>query len=586
MQLAGGDTKFDPSSSSDAVVLAPSPAGDDSKDKETDEDKDNDAENSKDKDKGTNEGNKDAAEEKTNTEKEKEKGKEGKSKDDAEDDDDDGLGNLEDVFSYHKKLFPMDVRHDAFTIACAIVGLIIAASGGIGGGGILVPIYMLVLGFKPKHAIALSNFTILGGSIANTTMNCRKRHPKVDKQIIDWDLILIMEPLTIFGAVLGSLMGKVLPNIILTVSLVIVLAFMGQRTLTKGLKMWRQESESLIIRTSEIELESSPFESSARTIQRAPDPEQEQDKSSQSASGAGPAESTTASSALGPAADAPCDPLPAAAPENSSDRDNTSTKKELAYCELESDAEGSSGPRSFGAGEIVKPVDVKIKVATLACCFVGICLLTVLKGGGHFKSPLGVTCGSSGYWLITFSTLPWVLMFALGFRWLLVREYESKVRSGHTFIQGEVRWTKSNTLKYPAICAISGLLAGLFGVGGGIVKGPLMLEMGIIPQVASASAAAMILFTAAAATTSFLVFGLLHLAYGTLFFVLGFFSTLVGQLGVGYLVERHGRQSPIVLSIGTVICLSAALVLVQDVVAVIKGEGAALLEPHGICSLK
>merc|ERR1712129_590111 len=111
-----------------------------------------------------------------------------------------------------------------------------------------------------------------------------------------------------------------------------------------------------------------------------------------------------------------------------------------------------------------------------------------------------------------------VLAFALYFRSMLVKEFEEKVRTGYTFIKGEVEWNSHNTIKYPLLCAISGLLAGLFGVGGGMVKGPLMLEMGIQPSVASASAAAMILFTSATASTSFVVFGLLHTGYGAIFF--------------------------------------------------------------------
>merc|ERR1719482_1949062 len=89
----------------------------------------------------------------------------------------------------------------------------IAAGGGIGGGGIIVPLYMLLLGFRPRHAIPLSNVTICGGSIANAIFNVRKRHPRADRPVIDWDIILIMEPSTIVGAVLGSFLSKVLDQV-------------------------------------------------------------------------------------------------------------------------------------------------------------------------------------------------------------------------------------------------------------------------------------------------------------------------------------------------------------------------------------
>eukprot|EP00435_Cladocopium_sp_Y103_P032780 s324_g8.t1 len=187
-------------------------------------------------------------------------------------------------FDYHKEPFPLDWRHDGLTILLASLGLVVAASGGIGGGGILVPLFMLALEFKPKHAIALSNFTILGGAIANTLANIRRKHPHREGPIIDWDLILAMEPLTIFGAVFGSLLSKILPNFVLTTMLVIILAMIGQRTLTKGWSMFREESRTL--HRAGMELEMSPRATLA-------EPEDIQDymafQSDSESAGAGPA---------------------------------------------------------------------------------------------------------------------------------------------------------------------------------------------------------------------------------------------------------------------------------------------------------
>jgi uncharacterized membrane protein YfcA len=82
-----------------------------------------------------------------------------------------------------------------------VLGLLVAASGGIGGGGILVPLLILIYGFAPKYAVPLSNFTIVGSSITNMVLNIPKRHPDADRPLVDWDLILVMEPLTMAGAV-------------------------------------------------------------------------------------------------------------------------------------------------------------------------------------------------------------------------------------------------------------------------------------------------------------------------------------------------------------------------------------------------
>jgi hypothetical protein len=128
----------------------------------------------------------------------------------------------------HAPLFPMH-SSDVWTLACASLGLLLAAGGGIGGGGILVPLYVLVGRFAPKEAVPLSNITILGGAIANVLFNYWKRHPSADRPLallphprltwrgagrprIDLDIVNVMEPMTIAGAVLGSLVNKLLPG--------------------------------------------------------------------------------------------------------------------------------------------------------------------------------------------------------------------------------------------------------------------------------------------------------------------------------------------------------------------------------------
>jgi hypothetical protein len=49
-------------------------------------------------------------------------------------------------------------------------------------------------------------------------------------------------------------------------------------------------------------------------------------------------------------------------------------------------------------------------------------------------------------------------------------------------VEGDVHWDARATLLYPFLCTGAGILAGLFGVGGGMIKGPLVLEMGLTPM--------------------------------------------------------------------------------------------------------
>merc|ERR1719289_422315 len=122
--------------------------------------------------------------------------------------------------------------------------IMIAAGGGIGGGGILVPLNIFVLGFEPHIAIPLSNATILGSSFGQILLNYRKRHPLANRPLINWDIMLMMEPLTIAGAVVGSVANVLCPLWLLCVNkLLMLVLFLGCTTfkmLGKGVKMYKQ----------------------------------------------------------------------------------------------------------------------------------------------------------------------------------------------------------------------------------------------------------------------------------------------------------------------------------------------------------
>jgi hypothetical protein len=150
-------------------------------------------------------------------------------------------GNDDDEEDEHKRLLPLGA-YDIAGAVCAAAAAFLAAGGGVGGGGILVPIYVVLVGFSAKAAIPLSNVTIFGASIMNTILNVQKRHPLADKPMIDWDLMLMMQPSTIVGAILGAFINVLLPAVILIIMLVIVLAYTTFRTVRKGLALYQKES--------------------------------------------------------------------------------------------------------------------------------------------------------------------------------------------------------------------------------------------------------------------------------------------------------------------------------------------------------
>lgn len=96
-------------------------------------------------------------------------------------------------------LLPITVSEALMFVVAAVV-LFIAAGAGVGGGPVLVPAYLLLGQLSNVAAVALSNVTILSGSVANTCFNVFKRHPFKPRPLIDYDLILLLQPPTSLGA--------------------------------------------------------------------------------------------------------------------------------------------------------------------------------------------------------------------------------------------------------------------------------------------------------------------------------------------------------------------------------------------------
>jgi uncharacterized membrane protein YfcA len=137
------------------------------------------------------------------------------------------------------QLFPLRTI-DYVGFAAVIGSLIISAGGGVGGGGLLVPIFTLLFRFPVKHAVGLSNVSVFGGAVANTILNVYKRHPLVDRPLIDWDLLSMMEPLTMAGALLGADLNLILPDVLVVIMLVVLLSVMTARILQKVRCVGRQ----------------------------------------------------------------------------------------------------------------------------------------------------------------------------------------------------------------------------------------------------------------------------------------------------------------------------------------------------------
>lgn len=379
------------------------------------------------------------------------------------------------VFSNtHPSLLPLTTR-DILGFIFATCGLLLAAGGGIGGGGLLVPIYCLIFQFSPKHAIPLSNVTVLGGAVANTVLNWSKRHPVHNRPLMDWDLILIMEPLTIAGALGGAILNKLIPELILTILLVILLSVTAWKTLDKANKLYQAESRvldgagagesELTVLASAMDEDDDEEDVGSGGYRDNPSPMEQQQENIQVVSNNKEEELTTKDSEQ-----ETTDSFEDAETQGDDSREQIHELQKQWHAIVE-------------AEKTVPMENVRI----LVVLFIVVLAMNLLKGGGSVPSPIpGLTCGSTLFWLAQGALLLWIVTVSAYARRVLLRKHRTKLAaaavtpganyppivSKNNHSDGnDIVWDEQTTIQYPVLCAMAGFFAGMFGIGTYYTKG-------------------------------------------------------------------------------------------------------------------
>ncbi|CAI5996073.1 unnamed protein product [Closterium sp. NIES-64] len=125
----------------------------------------------------------------------------------------------------------------------SLVGAALANAGGVGGGGLFVPMFNLLLGYDAKTSTALSKSMIMGGALASVCFNVQLKHPTFHQPLIDYGLARLMQPTLLLGISVGVTCNVIFPPWLITVMLFLLLLLMTYKTLDKGVAMWMKESQ-------------------------------------------------------------------------------------------------------------------------------------------------------------------------------------------------------------------------------------------------------------------------------------------------------------------------------------------------------
>ena len=366
-------------------------------------------------------------------------------------------------------------------VLATVIGFLGSACGtvgGVGGGGIFVPMLTLLLGFDTKSAAAISKCMIMGASASSVWYNLRVPHPCREAPILDYDLALLFQPMLMLGITVGVSLSVVFPYWLITVLIIILFMGTSSRSFFKAIEMWKEET---ILKKSTKEV---PVNSRGELV-----------------------------------IDTVYEPLV--------------PKEEKTALEI------------FKFNLNLK------RILVLFVVWFVFLLLQVFKNDLVACTPL--------YWVLNLLQFP----VALGvFGYECVKLYkESKKRrlegNQESVCEADIQWTATNLI-FCALCGIlGGTVGGLLGSGGGFILGPLLLEIGVIPQVASATATFVMMFSSSLSVVEFYLLKRFPIPYALYLMSVSILAGFWGQCFIRKLITILKRASIIVFILSGVIFASA-----------------------------
>jgi len=390
------------------------------------------------------------------------------------------------------------------TLYCSLaitLGGALCACAGIGGGGIIVTALMVCGALTPYDAVPLSKAVVFFGAMCQLALNFGKKQTDAngnEKDLIDWGIVRIIVPMALTGTLLGVLLNAGAPGWGIVIMLVMVLGSMTMMTLTKGLEQREQE-------ISGEEAPSGP----------ASPPDQ----------GAGE-DKNLLSTFFGP------------------------TEEQMAEMEQQK--------AELLAHQTMKRITSYIMLGTLLLlCVVcgvlrhhmGFCLDGLATG---VKADADAACqhpvlqvffrNHMEQWLTNKGTALGYMTTMLAFPitiCMLIGCYFAK----DLVDQG---WPLSKIIMYQTMALVTGLLAGLVGIGGGLIFSPFLLVCGVEPAVAVATSATCVIFTSSSTTMQYMLIDRVHMALAVWYGLINIMSSYIGTKLVHHLQVIFAKQRSII----------------------------------------
>jgi len=402
-----------------------------------------------------------------------------------------------------REIFKDDLNLDIFLIFLVFIISIITTIGGVGGGGLLIPTFMLIGNFKLEEAIPLSVVTILGDTIIRLINLYNKKHPLNEKRfLINLTPLLLIVPFDGNTSFFGVLLSEFTPKLLTIILIILTLGFTFYKSIMKAVSSFIKENKILERRNNDIEI----FTFDDNDIEMV-----------------------------------------------------VIDDNDMKMVVIDGIAEYFPKNEIFEAGRIEGEGDKECnKYTETLILFVTILIIAIFS-----LTRILLNKCSTWYWLQIL--LQFIVVSTIGYFIIkyVSNDYETKKNNNYIFLKGDIVWSKSNIIKFVLIGSITGILSTYMGIGGGMLTTPVMIDVGMIPEVVVATSSVSTFFSSTISVINYIVSGKLLWKFGLVFATSSALGSILGLWLSNYILQKFKRQSIIIFVVSLILFTSIILLIVN-----------------------
>lgn len=386
---------------------------------------------------------------------------------------------------------------------------IITTIGGVGGGGLLIPIFMLIGGFELIESIPLTILTILGDTLIRIYFLYNKKHPLNNKRdLIYFPPLLLISLFDANTSFLGVILSNFTPNLFTIISLISILVFTFYKSIKKAINTYLNELKYLEDPNAGLQLviidgigEYFKIEDLENNDNFIIGGEEEEKKNN---------------------------------------------LEIIVY-------DGIEAPIEFGDNQ-------KEKYFNTFLMFFNLGIISIFS----FTRKYFEICNYF-YWLHV--TGQFLITTGLGYITInyILDDHKKKKNNNFIFINGDINWNYNIIYKFLMIGSLTGFISTYIGIGGGMLTTPIMIQVGMLPEVVVATSSISTLCSCIISCINYFSDGKLPIIYGSFFGLCSAIGSIGGIYLSDYILNKYQKQSPIIFMVSLIVFLSIILLSVNAV---------------------